>query len=69
MNLGLEYSWNIDNTSIKIREERKNIIDRKFPSDNTTIIQIYTVLTYKEQYILKSVGPPMSLRGASSGSK
>ena len=27
---------------------RKKIIDRKFPNDNTIIIQLYALLTYKE---------------------
>ena len=49
-------------------KEKNWFIDRKFPSDNTIIIQINTLLTNKEYYNLKSVVPPICLRGASSGS-
>ena len=39
--------WCAGRNSIVYREERrKNFIDRKFPSDNTIIIQINTLLTY-----------------------
>ena len=33
---------------LKERKTRKEIIDRKFPSGNTIIIQMNTLLTYKE---------------------
>ena len=29
-------------------ERKEKIIDKKFPGDNTIIIQIYALLTYKE---------------------
>ena len=50
---------------------KKEIIDRKLvklPSDNTIIIQIHKLLTYRKQNNLKSFVSPISLTGASSGS-
>ena len=36
--------------SFFLKKERKKFIDGKFSSDNTIIIQIYTLLTYKDYY-------------------
>ena len=40
------------------RKKEKYLSTENFPSDNTIIIQIHTLLTYKEKYDLKSVVPP-----------
>ena len=53
-------------TGLLLFFERKKFIDRKFPSDNTMIKQINTLLTYKEKYNLKSVVPSIFLKGVSS---
>ena len=38
-----------------IYSKRRNFIDRKFPSANTIIIQIYTLLFVKIQRIMPSI--------------
>ena len=48
LNIYIYYKVRVDGIySISERKETKKNMDRKFPSDNTIIIQIYTLLTTK----------------------